>query len=225
MYLKKILVLCMIISFPWICSGQGMWYGEYDRLGLQAGMNSFNIVSGDLPISAGISWTAGFTGRSFFYEDFQFAYGINFFDFQNTVAGRVRADPASDYSDIEYNMIGVQGNFFGSYKILDHFLSVEAGPVIQVNGDFNARQDKELYYIQDYNLQAIDIEEVSTFNFNFAIGLTGGFESVKLWVQYQRGLNNILKGLNDNQLGDRDPGAADLRGHVSLFMAGVVMFL
>lgn len=225
MVLKKIILLCIIFCFPYVSNAQGMWYGEYDRLGLQAGINSFNIISGDLPISSGISWTAGFTGRSSFYEDFQFVYGVNFFDFQNTVAGRTKSDPASDYSDIEFNTIGVQGNFFASYKVLDHFLSVEAGPVIQVNGDFKARQDKELYYIQDYNLQAIDIEEISTLNFNFAVGLTGGFESVKLWIQYQRGINNILQGLNDKDLAEKDPGAADLNGHLSLLMAGIVMFL
>lgn len=225
MKILKFTLLSVLLVIPLFGSAQWMWEGEYNRFGLQAGANHFNISTGDLPISAGTSWTAGFTGRASFYNDFQFVYGINFFDFRNSVAGRIEADPDSNPAGIEFNTIGVQGSLMGSLKILEHYLSVEAGPVLQINSKFNPRQDKELFYIEDYDLQARDIREISTFNVNLAIGATGGFESFKAWVQYQHGVNNILNGLNDEGLREKDPGAADFRGYVSMFMIGIAMFL
>ena len=225
MDLRKFLAMGLLLMIPYIATAQRQWSGDYSRLGLQGGMNYFNIDTGDLPIDGGISWTAGFTTRASFYNDFQFVYGINFFDFQSRVAGRTKQDHSSQAADIEYNMIGVQGNFFGSYKLYDHYLSVEAGPVIQVNGKYKPRQDKELYYIKEYNIQANEIENVSPFNVNLAVGLTGGFESFKFWVQYQYGINNILNGLNDEGLREKDTGAADFSGNMNIIAAGVVMFL
>lgn len=225
MDLRKIILLSIVLMIPFFASSQRIWRGDYNRLGLQGGVNYFNIHTGDLPVDPGISWTAGFSARASFYNDFQFVYGINFFDFQSKVAGRASQEMDARREEIQYNMIGVQGSFLGSYKLFDHFLSVEAGPVVQVNGKYEARQDKELYYIEDYNIQATEIEDVSTFNFLVAVGLTGGFESFKFWVQYQYGINNFLSPLNDKGFREIDTGAADFEGNLNIIAAGVVMFL
>ncbi|NJX17115.1 hypothetical protein HC176_16710, partial [Tamlana crocina] len=139
--------------------------------------------------------------------------------------GREKVELTSPIEAIEYNMIGVQGNFFASYKLLDHYLSVEAGPVLQVNGKLDARQDKELWFVGNTNVNAIDIEKISTFNVNLALGLSGGMETVKFWAQYQYGLNNMLKGLEDEGLEEKDAGMSNLKGHMSMIAAGITMFL
>src|SRR5690606_34495929 len=86
---------------------RGMWDGAYNRLGLQAGMNHFNIDTDELPLTARTSWTAGFTTRSSFYDNFQFIYGINFFDFKTQITGREKIDYSTENEEIDYNMIGV----------------------------------------------------------------------------------------------------------------------
>lgn len=226
MAFKQILVLAGILIFSIEASAQrSVWDGSYNRLGLQGGINNFNIMTNDLPITPGTSWTAGFTTRASFYNDFQFVYGINFYDFRLNIDGREKLDQTSSKRNLEYNMIGVQGNFFGSYKLYDHYLSVEAGPVIQVNGKMEARQDKEFNYVGNYDVEAGDIEKVSPFNINFAVGLSGGFETFKFWVQYQYGLTNILGGLNDEGLQELDPDFPELRGHISMIAGGVTFFL
>jgi hypothetical protein len=202
-----------------------MWDGDYNRLGLQAGANRFNIITDDLGIAPKVSWTAGFTTRASFYNDFQFVYGINFFDFNVDIDGREKIATPTAEELIPHNMIGVQLNFFGSYKLYDHYLSIEAGPVVQVNSKLEPRQDRELWYISNYDVQAIDIEKVSSFNALFAIGLTGGLESAKLWVQYQHGLNNIFGGLNDGELQKLDPDFPKMNGRMSIIVAGLTMYL
>lgn len=226
MDLKKIILLAGIMCFSINAHAQRtIWDGEYNRLGLQAGANYFNIVTNDFQVDPKVSWTAGFTARASFYENWQFVYGINFYDFQIDIEGREKVELTSPIEAIEYNMIGVQGNFFASYKLYDHYLSVEVGPVVQVNGKLEARQDKELWYVGNYNVNAIDIEKVSTFNVNMALGLSGGMETVKFWVQYQYGLNNMLKGLDDEGLQEKDSGLTNLKGHMSMVAAGITMFL
>lgn len=226
MNLKKILLFAGILFFSFSADAQrSIWDGSYNRLGLQAGANYFNIVTNDLSVTPKVSWTAGFTTRASFYNDFQFVYGINFYDLNLDIEGRPKVELTSPTEAIQYNMIAVQANFFGSYKLYEHYLSLEAGPVVQVNGKLDARQDKELWYLGNYNINAIDIEKVSVFNVNLAVGVTGGMETVKFWVQYQYGLNNMLKGLEDENLQEKDTGFTNPKGHMSMVAAGITMFL
>jgi hypothetical protein len=226
MDLKKVILLMGILCFTLSSQAQRkLWDGEYNRLGLQGGVNHFNITTNELGVTSKTSWTAGFTTRASFYNNWQFVYGINFYDFRVDIDGREKIETTSQASPIEYNMIGVQGNFFASYKLIDHYLSIEAGPVVQVNGKMEARQDKELYYVGDYDITATDIEDVSTFNFNLAVGLSGGWESLKLWAQYQYGINNFLKGLNDENLQETDPSVPSFKGNMSIIAGGVTFYL
>ncbi|MFD2517364.1 hypothetical protein [Salinimicrobium flavum] len=225
MNLKHFFLITGLFFLSFHGTAQQLWDGQYNRLGLQAGANRFDIVTNNLPVNPGISWTAGFTTRASFYEDFQFVYGINFYDFKMTMDGREKIELSSPAAEIEYTMIGVQANFFGSYKLYDHYLSVEAGPVLQVNGKMDARQDKEYYYVGNYDVNAIDLEKVGTVNFNLAFGLSGGFETFKFWAQYQYGLNNILGKLNDQGLKEKDGSFPTLKGHMSMISGGIVIFL
>lgn len=223
--MKKILIFASILLLAFTSQAQRrIWDGQYVRLGLQAGVNHFNISTSQLPVQPATSWTAGFTTRASFYNDFQFIYGINFYDLNVKIDGREEID-ATVLEPLAFNMIAVQGNFFGSYKLIGHRLSVEAGPVVQVNGNLDARQDIEYYYLGTYDIEAIEYEDVSAFNVNFAVGLSGGFEAVKFWIQYQHGLNNIFKRLQDEGLQEIDPDLPALRGNISMISGGISMFL
>ena len=222
---KKLLLIVSILFLAFNSQAQRrVWDGQYVRLGVQAGVNHFNISTSQLPVQPATSWTAGFTTRASFYNEFQFIYGINFYDLNLKIDGREEIE-ATTLEPLDFNMIAVQGNFFGSYMLLDHYLSIEAGPVVQVNGKLDARQDIEYYYLGNYDIEAVEYEDVSAFNVNFAVGLSGGFETVKFWVQYQHGLNNIFKRLKDEDLQEIDPDLPALRGNISMISGGVTMFL
>ena len=226
MTLKKILLLCIFGCSAVVSSSQQIWDGEYNRLGLQAGVNHFNINTDALPITPKMSWTAGFTTWDSFYNNFEFIYGINFFDFKMSMDGRVKQPEDSPYGEIPFTMIGVQANFFGSLKIVDHYLSIHGGPILQINGKFDARQDAEYFFVEGYeNLNPIDLEEISSVNFNLAVGVAGGLEKVKLWLQYQYGVNNFFNKLTKEGLGEKEPTLSDLSGHLSMVTGGLIVFL
>ena len=225
MILKKTYLLVLITLVSFSAHAQRGWEGSYNRLGIQAGVNHFNIITDDFDVTAKTSWTAGFTTRSSFYNDFQFVYGISFYDFNVDIAGREKIELSSNSKAIPFNMIGVQGYFFGSYKLFGHHLSLEAGPVLQVNGRLEPRQDRELYYVGSYDIQGVDMKKVSPFNVNAAIGASGGFETLKFWLVYQYGINNMLGKLNKQDLEQKDPSVSSLQGRMSMISGGIVVFL
>jgi hypothetical protein len=48
MNLQRILILAGFLCLPFMSSGQRIWDGEYNRLGLQAGVNHFTIQTSEL---------------------------------------------------------------------------------------------------------------------------------------------------------------------------------
>lgn len=222
---KRYIVLMFLMLYSFLSHSQRRWEGEYNRLGLQAGVNHFNIHTGNFDVEPGTSWTAGFTGRASYYNDFQFIYGLNFFDLNAKIKGRQHKEDLEANEDVKFNMIGVQASFLGSYKIIGNYLSIEAGPVVQVNGKFEPRQDRELFYLEEYDIQASDIENVSTVNFNVAAGISGGFENVKFFAQYQYGVNNFFGGLSGDNLEEIDPRATDISGSMTMVTGGIMVFL
>ena len=222
---KKYVLLCLFALAPFLTQGQMIWGGEKNRIGLRAGANHFNIHTGNFEIYPKTSWTAGFTARANHWEDFQLIYGLNFYDLNAEISGRIEKEETVASKRIQYHMNGFQGNFFGSYKIIENYLSIEAGPIIQLNGKFGPRQDKEFFYVEDYDIQAAEIADVSKINFLMAAGLSGGFERIKFFAQYQYGINNFFGGLDDESIEESDPRATDIGGSMSVITAGVILFI
>lgn len=225
MNLSKWIVIFFFLFNSMIIHAQRLWDGEKNQIGIRAGGNYFDIRTDDLPINRGTSWTGGFNTRSDFNENFQWVYGITFFDFKSQVTGREKKEVLDVWEEVDFNMMGIQANFFGSYRVLGDYLSLEAGPVVQVNGEFKPRQDKDFYYIRGYDIQASDLQKVSTINFNFAVGITGGLENLRIWAQYQYGANNFFGKLNNEGIEGKDVSARDLNGHLSILAAGLAIYL
>lgn len=222
---KKLLLLLFLALVPILTHGQIIWGGERNKIGLKAGANNFDIHTGNFEIYSKPSWMAGFTARANYWDDFQLIYGLSFFDLNAEISGRKKQDDAVASERIQYHMSGFQGNFFGSYKIIENYLNIEAGPVIQLNGRFDPRQDKEFFYVEDYDIQAGDIADVSRVNFLMAGGISGGFERFKFFAQYQYGINNFFGGLDGESIEGLDPRATSISGSMNIIAAGVILFI
>lgn len=220
---------CILIGFFFfnyvIVHSQKLWDGEKNQIGIRAGGNHFNIQTDDLPLSPGTSWNGGFMTRSDFRENFQWVYGLSFFNFKSHLTGREKKEFLDAWEEVSFRMVGVQANFFGSYKLLGDHLSVEGGPIFQVNGEFKPRQDKDFYYVRGYDIQARDLQNVSSVNVNLAVGITGGFENLRIWLHYQYGINNFFRKINREGLEAKDSSAGDLNGHLSILSAGLAIYM
>jgi len=195
-------------------------YKGYNFLGIQGGITFFDIQTDDLVTKQKEGFTAGFTTRGAFRNDFDLVYGISFHSSSLGVEGSSLL--GTDTQDIGYTIQGAQINFLGSYNIIVKHLSIEFGPVFNINGKMKLDKDEyENYVLTGYNtLTAKDIQEISRFNARLAGGLTAGLEHFRISAQYQYGLTNMLGGLNGKNLENED-----FKGHSStIILAGVIYF-
>ncbi len=198
-------------------------YGDsYNRLGIQAGITYGGINSDDFNTSKNTGFMAGLTTRAAVYNNFIIIYGVNFYEFNTGI--NIKETPTSQSSAADFKTTGVQINLFGGHKIIGEHLSFEAGPVLQINSKLKPEKEFENYFIEGYDLQAEDLEEISRVNFNVAGNISAGFRDVKFWFQYQYGVNNIFSKLNSEGLENKDSRAANLNGHLGLATAGIVVY-
>ncbi len=193
-------------------------YNDYNFLGIQGGITLFDIQTDDLVTEQGTGFIAGFTTRGAFRNDFDLIYGISF---QSSSVG-VEGSNLLETQNIGYTIQGAQINFLGSYNIVPKHLSIEFGPIFDINGKMKLDRDEyEDYILTGYNtLTAKDIQEISRFNVRLAGGLTVGLEHFRVSAQYQYGVTNILGKLNDRGLENED-----FKGNSStIVVMGVIYF-
>lgn len=170
--------------------------GDYNRIGISAGVIHTNLMTDNFDVKPAMSWTAGLAVRGNYYNNFAMEFGMNFSDSRFEIN---TANPVSvTYSTVSFK--AVQINLLLCYKIADSHISLDLGPVLQVNGKLEFQNNDENRIITGYNnLTLKDIEDITTINGLVKAGISGGFENVKLGVHYLYGLNNFLNNLNNQE--------------------------
>ena len=196
-------------------------YDEYNRIGITGGFTLFDITTSDLNTKQGEGFMGGFTTRGSFRNGFDLIYGIGFFGTNVEIfAKKEITSIESQY--IKYAINSVQINFLGSFNIVKNHLSLEFGPVINVNSKLKLDSDQfEDYILDGYTfLKAKEIQDISPVNFHLLGGLTAGIESFRLNVQYQYGLTNMLNKLNDQNLEN-----TDFNGNSTTIVVSAIVYL
>ena len=198
--------------------------GNYNRIGLQGKVALMDIDTKNFDVQGDTGFLAGFTTRGNVYNNWGMVYGIDLLSTAVTVQTSALDQLTSE--DTQYNIIGAQLNLLLSYNLIANHLAVDLGPALLVNSKMkldNSRQNTNI--VSGYNtLTASDIQEISRVNGFGIIGLTGGFEHVRLTLQYQYGFTNILNNLNEQNL-VIDDNERDFKGNASIIAAGVVFYL
>jgi len=196
-------------------------YDEYNRIGITGGMTFFDITTSDLNTKQGQSLMGGFTTRGSFRNNFDLIYGIGFYGTQVEILGNELTTPL-EKQYIKYTISSVQINFLGSYNIIKHHLSLEFGPVLNVNSKLKLDSDQfEDYILDGYSfLKAKEIQDISTVNFHILGGISAGLESFRLGVHYQYGVTNMLNKLNDKNLEN-----TDFKGNSTTIILSAVVYL
>ena len=199
--------------------------GGYNRIGVQAKLLFSSIETSDLQTDGKEGFQGGFTTRGRFYNNWGIVYGIDFINANISVQGAGASQAIEN--QIDYGIIGAQFNLLLSYNIIGQNLAVDFGPSLLVNGKMKLKDGNQANTrIAGYTtLTGEDLQEISTINPFAVVALTGGFENVRLTVQYQYGLTNILNGLNKQELELIDPDARDFKGNASFISAGIVFYL
>ena len=201
MSLKSLLIVTLSLVFFHQSYAQRN-FDDYNRIGITAGLTLFDITTSDFVTKQGQGFEAGFTTRGAFRNNFDVIYGLSFFNSGIGVKGGIGPDGEDDTQFINYQIQAVQIGFLGSYNIVKHHLSLEFGPILNINGKMNLDSERlQDYILEGYStLRAQDIQDINRINFRLAGGLTAGFRSFRVSALYQSGVTNILGRLNDNEL-------------------------
>ena len=185
--MKKVVLLLM---FVWSCTSSYAQYGYRDsnRIGITLGVNQFTLNSSNFSSKPDLGWNAGLSVRGNFYNNWDMVYALQFSENNFSVA---TTSLIGGKEDVNYKLSSAQISLQLSYKLIENHLSVEFGPLIQVNGKLQIDRSNENNTISGTTLLAKDIVDISKFNFYPTVGLTAGLKHFRLNVSYQYGINNM----------------------------------
>ena len=76
----RYLLVIVTVLFVTQAYAQRSQKGSYNRLGIQAGAQLFDINTDNFITNKAVGFTGGFTTRGSFYNYFDLIYGVDFFD-------------------------------------------------------------------------------------------------------------------------------------------------
>lgn len=214
--MKKKFLTSVFVFVSLIASAQ-YGYRDGNRIGIIFGLNQFNLNTKNFTANPELGWNLGLSVRGNFYNDFDMVYTMQFSENKFSV-------PTTNFflkkEDVEYKLPSAQISLMLSYKIVENHLSVEFGPLVQVNGKFVIDSTDEKNKISGTTLEAKDIVDISKFNFYPAIGITAGVKHFRANVQYQYGVTNLLGNLNG-----QEGISTNFKSHPGIISGNIIVYL
>jgi hypothetical protein len=195
------LLVAIAILFVTNSFAQRPNYDIKNFIGIHGGITQFDIITDNFTTEKQNGFIAGLTGIvNVEHKWYDVSYGIQFSQNNINILGGT-TDLDGDES-LEYKLSAVQLALFMHAKILQQNLTIDFGPVIQANGFLDLKDEaQDAYFVNGFDgLNAKDLRDISKFNINGAIGATAGLKNFRVRAQYQYGLTNILRKLNDLDL-------------------------
>lgn len=201
-------MLCLLISATTF--GQ-YGYRDSNMIGVTLGLNQFTVNTSDLEATPGQGWNVGLSMRGNFYNDWDALWGIQFSEYNFKVA---TLTPTFQNRETNFKLPCANVTFQLSYKFIENHLSVEFGPMVQINGKLAVEKTDETYLIKGNEAYtAKDLTNIGNFSFYPLVGITAGVRNVRLNVSYQYGINNIFGKVDGN-----------FTGHASVINGNVVFY-
>lgn len=195
-------------------------YRDSNRIGIIGGINQLSLNTDNFNANPEMGWNLGLSMRGNFYNNFDMVYAMQFSE--NKFSVPTTTAVTFQKKDVHYKLPSAQISLMLSYKIVEHYLSVEFGPMLQINDKFKIDDDKNATNTIDGTiLKAGDIVKISKFNFYPVVGITAGVKHVRVNVQYAYGVTNMLGNLNDSET---NPGV-NFKGNAGILSGNLIVYL
>jgi hypothetical protein len=191
-------------------------YRDANRIGITFGVNQFTLNTNNFLTTPDVGWNAGLSVRGNFYNNWDMVYALQFSENNFTVSTK---SFFLANEEVNYKLPSAQISLQLSYKLIENHLSIEFGPLVQVNGKFKIDVENENNVISGTTLLAKDIVDISKFNFYPTVGITAGVRHFRVNVSYQYGLNNMLGNLNTKNLG------VNFKGNPGIINGNLILYL
>lgn len=207
--IQFILLVVLTLGFVTNSFAQRKSYDIKNGFGLSGGITQYEIITDNFQTTKGEGWIGGMSATvSLPHRWYGVSYGMQLSENKFGIMGRTNPVDVTQ-QEIEYKIFKAQLVFLFHIKLVDDFVTLDAGPVLQYNSKLElVDKSQENYFISGYNnLKAEDISDISNVNFNGAIGLSAGFSHFRVKAQYIYGFTNIFSKLNSQDLNIGDNNA------------------
>lgn len=185
---KMTILLLMVTSFGFA------QYGNKDgnRIGISAGVSQTTLFTKNFDTKPEIGFAGGLSVRGNYYNNWSMIYGMQFFSNSFSVESTLN-------QNIKYTTQGVQVRLLFSYNVVEDHISLDFGPVLQINGKLALAASDEDKTIKGTLLKADQIVDVSPVSGNFYLGCSAGSRVVRAVLFYEYGFTNFLNKLNKDE--------------------------
>jgi len=185
---KKIIILMLLVTAVGFSQ-----YGSRDgnRIGLSAGVSQTTLFTNNFNASPELGFAGGLSVRGNYYNNWSMMYGMQFFSNNFSLESTFN-------QKINYNLQGVKVKLLMSYNIVEDHVSLDFGPILQINGKMNISESDNNKILDGTLLRADQILDVTTLTGNFYLGVSAGNKVVRAVIFYEYGFTNILNNLNKN---------------------------
>ena len=212
--MKKLIITLTLLLFTVVSFAQYK-YRDANRIGISIGLNQFTLNTSNFQTKPGTGWEAGLSMRGNFYNNWDMVYAIQFSE--NNF--KVNTNSVFLTEETNYKLPSAQLSLQLSYKIVENHLSIEFGPLLQINGKLTVASGSENNIITGTTLKAKDIVDISQFNFYPTVGITAGVRHLRLNISYQYGVTNMLGNLNNKNLG------YNFKGNPGILNGSLIVYL
>ena len=111
-----------------------------DMCGISGGVNQSTLMGSNFTTKPGNGFAGGLSVRGNYYNNWSMIYGMQFFVNKFSLESNLK-------QDIEYSLSGVQIRLLMSYNVIKDHISIDFGPILQVNGKMyidNSNENKIL---------------------------------------------------------------------------------
>lgn len=164
-------------------------YRDGNRIGISAGVSQTTLFTNNFDAKPELGFAGGLSVRGNYYNNWSMIYGMQFF------SNNFSLESTFDQK-IKYNIQGVQVRLLLSYNVVEDHVSLDFGPVLQINGKMKIASSDETKLLKGTLLKADQILDVSQLSGNFYLGCSAGTKTVRAVIFYEYGFTNFLNKLN-----------------------------
>jgi len=171
-------------------------YRDGNRIGISGGVSQSTLFTSNFNAKPGVGFGGGLSVRGNYYDNWSMIYGMQFFMNKFSLESTTLT---SQSKDTEFNLSGVQVRLLMSYNVIKDHISIDFGPVLQINGKLSVKSNDETNILKGTSLNANQILDVSKVNGNVYAGISAGTKVIRAVVFYEYGFTNVFNKLNSQE--------------------------
>lgn len=210
--------LTMLFVLSYLCAFSQYGNRDGNRIGLSGGISQTSLFTSNFKSEHAMGFAGGISVRGNYYNDWSMIYGMQFF------ANNFSLESTFDQK-IKYSIQGVKVRLLLSYNVVEDHVSLDFGPVLQINGKLGVATSDEDKVIKGTFLKADQIVDISPVSGNFYLGCSAGSRTVRAVIFYEYGFTNILNKLNKDVTLQASNNGDNFKGNLGVINAQVIFNL